>query len=58
MLAELELEVLGSKIIHRAGAGAYNLNIFLLELDLELRVLDKNVEAKSEATKVMFQVNL
>ena len=58
MLPELELELLGSEIFHRAGAGAYKLQTFLLELELELRVLVKNVGAKSGATKVMFQVSL
>ena len=58
MLPELKLELLGSEIFHRAGAGAYNLQTFLLELELELRVLVKNVEAKSGVVKVMFQVSL
>ena len=49
---------MGSAIFHRAGAGAYKLHTFLPELELELRVLDKNVGAKSGAAKVMFQINL
>ena len=57
MLPELELDILGSDIFYRAGAGAYKPQTFLLELDLELRVLDKNVEAKSGAAKVIFQIN-
>ena len=40
MLPELELEPLGSGNFHRAGAGAYELQTFLPELQLELRVLD------------------
>ena len=43
MLTELELELLGTEIFHRAGAGAYTLKTFLRELELELIVLDKNV---------------
>ena len=49
---------MGSEIFHRAGSGAYKLQTFLPELELELRVLDKNVGAKSGAAKVMFQINL
>jgi hypothetical protein len=49
---------LGFKIFDRAGAGAYKLQTFLPELGLELRVLDKNVGAKSGAAKVMLQINL
>ena len=56
LLPELELELLGSEIFHRAGA--YKLQTFLPELELELRVLDKNVGAKRGAAKVMFQINL
>ena len=55
-LPELELELLGSELFHRAGAEAYKLQTFLLELELELRVLYKNVGAKSGADKVMFQI--
>ena len=60
MLPELELELLGSEIFLRAGAGASKLQTFLPELQLELRVLDtkKSVGAKSGAAKVMFQLNL
>ena len=49
---------MGSEFFHRAGAGAYKLQTFPLELELELRVLDKNVGAKSGAAKFMFQINL
>ena len=49
---------MGSEFFHRAGAGAYKLQTFLPELELELRVLDKNVGAKSGAAKFMFQINL
>ena len=49
---------MGFEIFQRVGAGAYKLQTFLLELELELRVLDKNVGAKSGAAKVMFQINL
>ena len=55
-LPELELELLGSEIFQRAGA--YKLQNFLPELELELRVLDKNVGAKSQAAKVVFQIYL
>ena len=58
MLPELELELLGFKIFDRAGAGAYKLKNFLLELEQELRVLVKNVGAKSGAAKFLFQVSL
>ena len=58
LLPELELKLLGSEIFHTAGAGAYKLQTFLPELDLELKVLDKNIGAKSGAAKVMFQINL
>ena len=58
MLPELELKLLGSEIFHRAVTGAYKLHTFLPELELELRVLDKNVCAKSGAAEVMFQINL
>ena len=54
LLPELELEHLGSEILHRAGAGAYKLQTFLPELELELKVLDNNAGAKSGAAKVMF----
>ena len=54
----MELELLGSEIFQRAGAGAYKLQTFLTKLELELGVLDKNVGAKSGAAKVMFQINL
>ena len=50
--------ILGSETFNRAGAGAYKLQTFLLELDLELRVLVKNVGAKSGAAKIMFHVIL
>ena len=49
---------MGSEILHRAGAGAYKLQNFLPELELELRVLDKNVAAKYGAAKVMFKISL
>ena len=49
---------MGSEFFHIAGAGAYKLEIFLPELELELRVLDKNLRAKSGAAKFMFQNNL
>ena len=72
ILSELELELLGSNFcyqsgswrflalnfFHRAGAGAYKPQTFLLELKLELIVLDQNVGAKSRAAKFMFQINL
>ena len=58
MLPELELELLGFEFFHRALAGAYKHQTFLPELELELRVLDKNVGAKSGAAKVMFKINL
>ena len=60
MLPELELELLhlGSEIFHRALAGSHKLQTFLLELELELRFLVKNVGAKRGAAKVMFQVSL
>ena len=58
LLIELRLDLLGSEIFHRAGAGAYKIQTFLPELELELRVLDTNVGAKSGAVKVMFQINL
>ena len=57
-LPEVELEHLGSEIFQRARAGAYKLQTFLPKLELELRVLDKNVGAKSGAAEVMFQSNL
>ena len=56
MLPELEMELLGSEIFQRAGAGAYKLQKKFPEL--KLRVLDTNVGAKRGATKVMFQINL
>ena len=49
---------MGSEFFHRAGAGAYKLQTFLPELELELRVLDQNVGAKSRAAKFRFQINL
>ena len=55
MLSELELELFGSSVFLRAGAGAYKLQTFLPELKLALRVLDQNVGAKSRAAKFMFQ---
>ena len=58
LLPELELELLGSEFFHRAGAGAYKLQTFLPELELELRVLDKNVGAKSGGAKFINQINL
>ena len=58
LLPELELEFLGSEFFYRAGAGACKLQTFLPELELELRVLDKNVGAKSGTAKGMFQINL
>ena len=45
----MELELLGSEFFHRAGAGASNIQAFLSELELELRVLDKDFKAKSGA---------
>ena len=39
LFPELELELLSSEFFHRAGAGAYKLQIFIPELELELRVL-------------------
>ena len=72
ILTGLELELLGSNFcyqswswsfwalifFYRAGAGAFKLQDFLPELELELRVLDQNVGAKSFAAKFMFQINL
>ena len=58
MLPELELELLGSETFDRAGAGAYKLQTFLLELELELRVVVEIVGAKSGAAKIMFHVIL
>jgi hypothetical protein len=55
LLPELKLGLWG---FHRAGAGAYKLQTCLPELERELRVLGKNVGAKSGAAKVMFQINL
>ena len=54
----MELELLGTDIFHRARARAYKLQTFLPDLELELRVLDVNVGAKSGAAKFMFQINL
>ena len=45
-------------MFNRAGAGAYKLQTFLQEVELELNVLEKNVGGKSEAGKFMFQINL
>ena len=47
---------MGSEMFNRAGAGAYKLQTFLQEVELELSVLEKNVGGKSEAG--MFQINL
>ena len=54
MLLKMKLELLGSEIFHRAGAGAYKPQTFILELELEQRVLVSNVGAKSGAAKVKF----
>ena len=53
-----ELEFIGSENFNRAGAGAYKLQTFLPEVELELRSLDKNVGVKSVANKIMFQIYL
>ena len=64
ILPELELELLGSDICYQSWSWGFfaleffNLQTFLLNLELELGVLDKNVGAKSGAAKNMFQINL
>ena len=71
ILPELELGLLGCNISYQSWSWSfwalkffleleldYKLQPFLLELELELIVLDKNVGSKSGATKVMFQINL
>ena len=49
---------MGSEFFYRAGAGDYKLQTVLLELELEHRVFDKKVGAKSGAAKFMFKINI